>query len=66
MPPAVRVRAGGPGWDRLPRGVGAERAAAVPGHARAAGRTDLRARQADQQEFAPAQARSSGIYTKIA
>lgn len=40
---AVHVGGGGAGGHRLPRGAGAERAGAVPGRGRAAGRAVLRA-----------------------
>lgn len=65
MSPIVHVSASRSSWHRLPCGLSPECTAAVPGHARASSRTDLRACQADQQEFTPAKARSSGIYTKI-
>lgn len=56
---AVHVGGGGAGGHRLPRGAGAERAAAVPGGGRAAGRAGLRAGAPDAPAHAH-QARRPG------
>lgn len=62
----VHVSRGGPSRHRLPRRSGSERAPTVSRHARVAGRADLRPHQANQQERASAEDRSSGIHTKVA
>ena len=58
MRPTVHVGGGGARGHRLPRGAGAERAAAVPGGGGAAGRAGVGAVQAERA--APLQARRAG------